>query len=140
MKCTSADPFAASASSSAKSARAGGKRKKEQEKVLSEVASVLGGASCRSRPGTPRAPSVGGGTPCKSARSAVGSVLLDESDVEDEQGGINIQAILQGRMLGRSVRSVFCFVSFIHDSIVHFLMSFVDCILINIFILFAILN
>ena len=116
-------PFAAAASALTKKAgnrNAGKKRRQKRDQVMDDCASVLGpsasvlagSASATSQPGTP-----GAFTPSKNVRMHVASVLQqDESDVEDAQGGIDIQAILRGCKLGRSVRSVvydckvaFCF-------------------------------
>ena len=87
----------------------GGKRRK-RDQVMSDVASVLGAvgpSACSGQP-VPKTPrSSPGKTGAKSSRSGASVVNLDDSDVDDGEGGIDIQLILQGHKLGRSVRSVF---------------------------------
>ena len=100
---------AAAARQAAKPKDGGKKRRHNHERVMSEVASALNTEQSASGLRTPSASPPT--TPLKGtvAIKHVASVLnLDCSDVEDEQGGIDIQAILLGRKLGRSVRSVFC--------------------------------
>ena len=86
----------------------GGKRRK-RDQVMSDVASVLGAvgpSACGGQP-VPKTPrSSPGKTLAKSSRSGASVVNLDDSDVDDGEGGIDIQLILQGHKLGRSVRSV----------------------------------
>ena len=99
---------AAARQAAAKPKDGGKKRRHNHERVMSEVASALNSEQSASGLRTPSASPPT--TPLKGhVVKHVASVLnLDCSDVEDEQGGIDIQAILLGRKLGRSVRSVFC--------------------------------